>query len=775
MPDVDESSRSEGVEASLPPVVSPTRKKKVINVRKSKQQPLPQGDPEPGVALGKSGKPKCKVLVARKAKPGENFAAYSEPDLENKSPTKSKSGRRVMLGEPGDFNEDEFNIDAMTESRVDISASTGKSPVKRRLSVSQLLKKDTQEVVMLGGTHSNSGLLHTDSNVSVPHIDPQQKKKMRANFSASLSHAEDARKKRHLEEGSTRMLANERIAYDREQRALERFNKTQVEWGKFKNRIANRLGKDPDQLVMSRSENFREHIEEYDMIQKATPLHQKHGDKYWLMSLRGEGTRFVPVGNMFSGLFCPVREGSNLNSEIVRRPGKRFHPNKTQTTEFNLDEDPSTQVGLGSSQMHQSQALMQRSKQLQRAIHKIRPHQVDADLAEGLVATGAPLFEWASKSSEAYWAHMEEFDQQQRLEAELNQLQLNMEQETKELQDDCGFLGQLLDGPKLQLGQHFSGDDSQVVGDDHAPRLLFSTGVNVTTIAEIEARNLGNVALTFEWKALEKHSGVNSKSGVGVAITSQNDSFPGVRVVQPDDSRFLCRRQKGVILPGQSISFIFTFKAPIPGEFSEQWQLVTNPPCAMGVDPVSGLDYSIVTMNGTSMEADCNRGSRARLRDEMKGRVKLAQEEKQKEQDRRAEAERLAAMPPSDAEQQQMFTKANPRLFYSKASCDAFSKLYTDVALLVKKERDEQKERRMVVLKAEAEAKVHSNPARPQHNQHCSSPISIIHDNIPTKVFIRIASYLKLTPNPARQPYHLEYKFGCALYEVRLPFTHTIT
>ena len=41
--------------------------------------------------------------------------------------------------------------------------------------------------------------------------------------------------------------------------------------------------------------------------------------EYWLMSLRGEGIRFVRVGNIFSGLFCPVKDDNNPVGEMIRR------------------------------------------------------------------------------------------------------------------------------------------------------------------------------------------------------------------------------------------------------------------------------------------------------------------------------------------------------------------------------------------------------------------------------------------------------------------------
>ena len=41
-------------------------------------------------------------------------------------------------------------------------------------------------------------------------------------------------------------------------------------------------------------------------VNLSIPLQERHGADQWRMSLRDSWTRYVPVGNIFSGLFCPV-------------------------------------------------------------------------------------------------------------------------------------------------------------------------------------------------------------------------------------------------------------------------------------------------------------------------------------------------------------------------------------------------------------------------------------------------------------------------------------
>lgn len=112
---------------------------------------------------------------------------------------------------------------------------------------------------------------------------------------------------------------NERLIHQRRQNALKRWQKINIDWEAFKSRTSRRLGKSEDQLVMSRASEYREQMEMYDALQKARPLSEKVGSDIWLVSLRGDGTRFVPVGNIFSGLYCPIRESTRIGPRI-RRP-----------------------------------------------------------------------------------------------------------------------------------------------------------------------------------------------------------------------------------------------------------------------------------------------------------------------------------------------------------------------------------------------------------------------------------------------------------------------
>lgn len=83
------------------------------------------------------------------------------------------------------------------------------------------------------------------------------------------------------------------------------------------------------------------------------------------MSLRGEGIRYVPVGNIFSGLFCPVKDDNSPAGEMIRRPLGNNN---------NTKDDSKTPKSWKSSH-----ALLKRKQHFQDGINRLRPHFVPSD------------------------------------------------------------------------------------------------------------------------------------------------------------------------------------------------------------------------------------------------------------------------------------------------------------------------------------------------------------------------------------------------------------
>ena len=101
-------------------------------------------------------------------------------------------------------------------------------------------------------------------------------------------------------------LIHEKMAMGKQERALAKWEKQCAVWDTFKLRMARQLGSTLDELVFSRAEEYREMLEDFQLMMKAIPAKEQHGPNTWEMSLRDAWTKYVPVGNSLSGLFCPV-------------------------------------------------------------------------------------------------------------------------------------------------------------------------------------------------------------------------------------------------------------------------------------------------------------------------------------------------------------------------------------------------------------------------------------------------------------------------------------
>ena len=82
------------------------------------------------------------------------------------------------------------------------------------------------------------------------------------------------------------MPLSERFGSNREASIIHKWEARQRSWDTFKRKIAKKLGTNPDALVISKADEYREQMEELQIIQSAIPPHERYGANYWEMSLR---------------------------------------------------------------------------------------------------------------------------------------------------------------------------------------------------------------------------------------------------------------------------------------------------------------------------------------------------------------------------------------------------------------------------------------------------------------------------------------------------------
>ncbi len=344
----------------------------------------------------------------------------------------------------------------------------------------------------------------------------------------------------YMKEEEDSMLMCDLIVSRREQNALKNWKKIQKTWGHFRKQMAKELKKHPDDLVVSRSFEYREKREEYQMLEGATPADLKHGSEYWMMSLRGMGTRYVPVGNIFSGLFCPVNEDKEYTIDIIRLPG---------TTDPKRKNAPKN--------WRHSHTLMERQKRMKKKLMEMRPHFIGADETESLIAQAEGLFEWAERSSKQYFEN-------QKIESEKEVGRTEAEDaETKDKEvEEAEALPEVKQGPALSLTNPSATANSVANCGGNTTRLLLNSIVGDQTDAVIVVKNRGTTALFYSWNK------VDSEPTLDQSLTG------GPR----GRGQVYCRDRSGVLLPGLTKEFPFSFKSNIAGMFSEEWEIVTVPP-----------------------------------------------------------------------------------------------------------------------------------------------------------------------------------------------------
>jgi hypothetical protein len=71
-------------------------------------------------------------------------------------------------------------------------------------------------------------------------------------------------------------------------------------------------------------------------------------------------------------------------------------------------------------------------------------------------------------------------------------------------------------------------------------------------------KNTGSTTVTYEWKKIIRGDYIPSKNSDGI-------------------QRFYCHYPRDILKPGESKTYIFSFRSEKPGMFNEEWELLTEP------------------------------------------------------------------------------------------------------------------------------------------------------------------------------------------------------
>ncbi|EGF81875.1 hypothetical protein BATDEDRAFT_87286 [Batrachochytrium dendrobatidis JAM81] len=302
----------------------------------------------------------------------------------------------------------------------------------------------------------------------------------------------------------------------REENALSNWKRHSIEWSRIEERIGKSIKKPADELLMARLGEYREFVEERDLIEEALMLLEEHNVNFWKTGLR--------LGSDLLGLCFQMPSGGPRQQERLRTY-ELYNAKKTKKP---------------------SEYQEYRKKELEQVISHLDPFSKHDD-GGYLEVVGRGTQD--NSNVELTKEYMERLDRR----ASCKSMQTLGTQPTTRAVT-----------PKLYT--HSDKECSDIEGLVHGMQLMFSTKrmyfsvlLDQVATSVLTIHNCGTVAIHFTW-VLMRH-----KNPLQVSAIYDNAQ------------RFYMNYPSGVILPGTAYDFPIIFKSNTPGLFTELWTLETHP------------------------------------------------------------------------------------------------------------------------------------------------------------------------------------------------------
>eukprot|EP00817_Percolomonadidae_sp_ATCC50343_P005495 CAMPEP_0117421480 /NCGR_PEP_ID=MMETSP0758-20121206/2557_1 /TAXON_ID=63605 /ORGANISM="Percolomonas cosmopolitus, Strain AE-1 (ATCC 50343)" /LENGTH=665 /DNA_ID=CAMNT_0005203617 /DNA_START=57 /DNA_END=2051 /DNA_ORIENTATION=+ len=327
-----------------------------------------------------------------------------------------------------------------------------------------------------------------------------------------------------------RVHFSKQLAETRQERALERYEQMRKEWGRIESHLSENSGKPSHSLIMQRSaSDHRQKLEESHIIDASIPVENRGGAERWEMSLRKSrptdvGIKMVRVGGLWPyPLYCPVKDKTTREMETIRQ---------TVVTE-GVDASERRSV-LGVRTMHNPYVKQHYKSYIETYMdHDPEEHMND------LQVIGVNYEAFHDEQSRQFsqskpWLETYAKDEGNMMPPDASDLQSEFDR-TEALD--------IISGPS------FSVNTTQLTSLLRIPGDLAHQEVTMV--------NEGSVALQFRFEkkqADHAHAAARSRSLFHCTSTTS-----------------------GIVLPGDNITFSFTFSSMKEGVFTEDWLLHTIP------------------------------------------------------------------------------------------------------------------------------------------------------------------------------------------------------
>ncbi|KAJ3242343.1 hypothetical protein HDU81_005096 [Chytriomyces hyalinus] len=503
----------------------------------------------PGASDGKKT-----VLVAKQVPPdymGEE-PEYTHPGKKpvplslilnkTRGPKKEKSGKIIeytVLGDAGDFEEMEEELGEKPVPTEDAPAAIDPTEEVTHLSCTQTVALTPFRYFFIKARIADARRAEIEKEAKLKEAHER----------------EQLERKRWLE----RLYIFQKYREVREEHALRNWKRHSRQWARVERTLTKTSKKDKSELLMARLGEFREKIEERDLIYEAFRLLEDQKVNFWSKGLR--------IGNDLLGLIVTAPKGGVRKIErLVTSEVKHYKvpPNFSYRA--------------------------MRKQELKHVISKLDPFYKDG-VGGYLEVVGKSLDSQQMENlAEAYVEHLENRMNSSSEETMDRKSEVKMHSTPPAAQPPHSNVRAAINVlPELKTD---ASSDLVFI----ATNMTFEVLLNEVSRSVFTIYNQSNIAYHFEWTRVVK------------------DNPLKVSAMYDNVQRFYFYHKKGVLLPGTAFDFPIVFKSGSPGIYTEVWELVTNP--GTGPDVPTTLK-----LQGIALEPDSRKEKRSKIESLLDRRV----------------------------------------------------------------------------------------------------------------------------------------------------------
>ncbi|KAI8903941.1 MYCBP-associated protein family-domain-containing protein [Powellomyces hirtus] len=328
----------------------------------------------------------------------------------------------------------------------------------------------------------------------------------------------------------------------REEHALKNWQRHSVQWNRTEAILAKKSKRTTSDLLMARIGEYRERLEEHELVETALRLLDEEHVDFWKTGLR--------LGSDLLGLTMPLPRGGPRQIERVRAYEGRSR-NKS-------------------------------------AIGRRPPPNAKGEMYGDIISLFDPFH---SHGDSGYMeltghntvlpSHMQRLATSylSKLDSRISTASSNNQQQSPYTEDSESFVAPAADGTVEIVPEETATGPALTLATN---RLSFQVVLKEVSVSVLTVYNCGSTACEFEWVKMERPNPLK------------------VSAIYEPTQRFFFYHKRGVIQPSSAFDFPIIFKSGTPGIYTEQWVLNTIPVLSSAPQPVLTLQGIAIESDANS-------------------------------------------------------------------------------------------------------------------------------------------------------------------------------